>query len=294
MNITFCKCLLLASIFLFSSCKDNSGKNDELFKSMNESLEASNLALSTHSGEIARELEKKSMKPETKERADIWLPRLNEVYRISKTAFDQVELIKHNVLNGHKITSVTANDLFDKLLGAKSKLFSINAGMSEAFQNTQVVTNRSLDSSRNATDFYNTFFKNISNAGILTVLSKLQNNIRLMQIRMGTYCNVQVWSEGLVFDSYTVIVGQNTTSIKPGETLEIKAGVGAFTKQAKPEVAIYGNSIPLEPEGYASYSFKASSKPGKKYLPVDISYTDILMNKRITKRVIVEYTIEEK
>ena len=72
--------------------------------------------------------------------------------------------------------------------------------------------------------------------------------------------------------------------------MEIMAGVGAFSKAAKPEIAFGGNTIPIDESGVAIYKFKASGTPGKYKVSVKITYIDQEGKEQMLSKD-VEYTV---
>jgi gliding motility-associated protein GldM len=94
----------------------------------------------------------------------------------------------------------------------------------------------------------------------------------------------------VVFDSYAAIVGQNSNYLMPGQELEIKAGVGAFSKAAKPKIFIGGTGVEIGEEGFALYKTTAGGV-GNRTIPVKIVYFNQTTGKEEVKEVNVEYTV---
>jgi gliding motility-associated protein GldM len=67
----------------------------------------------------------------------------------------------------------------------------------------------------------------------MTILSKLQNDIKNSEAQMVDYCHRQIGEVKVVFDQFQAIATSNTTYAMPGDDLEITAGVGAFSAAAK-------------------------------------------------------------
>jgi len=75
----------------------------------------------------------------------------------------------------------------------------------------------------------------------------------------------------------------------PGDDLEISAGVGAYSKAAKPVISIAGSTLPLEADGRAVYKTKASGS-GSRTVPVVVKYTTPKGDVE-TKTFDVKYTV---
>lgn len=92
------------------------------------------------------------------------------------------------------------------------------------------------------------------------------------------------------FTSYQAIVGQSSSYVKAGEKIEITAGIGSFSTQERPVITINRNNVSLRETGAAVYSFKASNKPGKHFVPVKIEFTN-QDGQKMTQEFNVKYTV---
>ncbi|MEO5562680.1 MAG: hypothetical protein ABIR18_04575 [Chitinophagaceae bacterium] len=92
------------------------------------------------------------------------------------------------------------------------------------------------------------------------------------------------------YDSYSAIVVQGSAYIRAGEKIDITAGVGAFSKAAMPVITANGKLVLISYDGAEHYTFKASSQPGKHYVPVRIECIDEIGKKQIIERN-VKYTV---
>lgn len=105
----------------------------------------------------------------------------------------------------------------------------------------------------------------------MTILSKLQNDIKNSESQIVDYCHQQIGAVKVVYDEFEAIAQANRTYAMPGEDIEVVAGVGAFSAAAKPEIFINGQAIALT-NGKALYKTTASGA-GKKSIPVKIRFT---------------------
>jgi gliding motility-associated protein GldM len=76
----------------------------------------------------------------------------------------------------------------------------------------------------------------------------------------------------------------------PGQKLEIKAGVGAFSKAAKPTISIGGTVVPIGEEGFALKEFDAGGM-GSHSVPVTITYFNQTTGQEEKKEVKVDYVV---
>lgn len=105
----------------------------------------------------------------------------------------------------------------------------------------------------------------------VTILSKLQNDVRSSQTQVIDYCYSQIGQVKVVYDQFAAIASANTNYAMPGDPIEIVAGVGAFSAAAQPTVTIAGKVVPLE-GGQAIFKTNASGS-GTQSIPVKISFT---------------------
>ena len=105
----------------------------------------------------------------------------------------------------------------------------------------------------------------------MTILSKFQNDVKSSESQVVDYFLSQVGSVKVVFDEFQPLIGTNSTYLMPGESLEVTAGIGAYSKAATPTINIGGSNIPLS-EGKAVYKTTVSGA-GAKSINVSIRYT---------------------
>ncbi len=105
----------------------------------------------------------------------------------------------------------------------------------------------------------------------LTILSKLQSDVKSSETQLIDYAYSQIGQVKLVFDQFQAIASANTNYCMPGDPIDIVAGVGAFSASAQPTVTIGGSVVPLGPDGSALYSTTANGA-GEHSIPVVISF----------------------
>jgi gliding motility-associated protein GldM len=120
-------------------------------------------------------------------------------------------------------------------------------------------------------DWSSSYFHMTPTIAALTILSKFQNDVKNSEAQLVDYFLKQVGSVKIIFDEFQAFAGTNSTYLMPGEQLEITAGVGAFSKAAKPTVYINGSAQPLNNEGVAVYK-TAVSGTGERNVAVKINY----------------------
>ncbi len=283
------------------------------FKTVNRSLESSNKQVNLSTETIMKSLQEKTTDPQTKERAVPWLEKATKVTAASKGVYDYIEGLKNKILTlaGGKpgdptksfkednLDIVTKMMLKDgegkKLFGALSKyqsdILAVDSSIAIEFKNTPFVDLSNPPGRDGKTKPWEiAYFNMVPTVAGLTILSKFQNDIKTAENKVVTYCHTKVGEVKVIFDTYTAIVGQNSNYLMPGQEIEIKAGVGAFSKSAAPTISIGGSSVAIGEEGYALYKGQAGGV-GSHTIPVRISFFNQTTGKDDVREVNVEYTV---
>lgn len=260
-----------------------------------------------------KSLQEKTTDPQTKERAVPWLEKATKVTAASKGVYDYIEGLKNKILTlaGGKpgdptksfkednLDIVTKMMLKDgegkKLFGALSKyqsdILAVDSSIAIEFKNTPFVDLSNPPGRDGKTKPWEiAYFNMVPTVAGLTILSKFQNDIKTAENKVVTYCHTKVGEVKVIFDTYTAIVGQNSNYLMPGQEIEIKAGVGAFSKSAAPTISIGGSSVAIGEEGYALYKGQAGGV-GSHTIPVRISFFNQTTGKDDVREVNVEYTV---
>ncbi len=283
------------------------------FKTVNRSLESTNKQVNLSTETIMKSLQDKATEIETKERAIPWLAKATSVTTTSKNVYDYIEGLKNKILTlaGGKVGDPTVSfkednlDIVTKLMikdGEGKKLFAalqkyktdilgVDSSIKTEFEKSLNIDLSNPPGRDGKTkDWEVSYFNMVPTVAGLTILSKFQNDIKTAENKVVTYCHTKVGEVKVIFDTYTAIVGQNSNYLMPGQELEIKAGVGAFSKAAEPKISIGGSSVPIGEEGYALYKGQAGGV-GSHTVPVRISFFNQTTGKDDVREVNVEYTV---
>lgn len=122
----------------------------------------------------------------------------------------------------------------------------------------------------------------------MTILNKLQNDVKNSEAQIIDFCHQQIGAVKLVYDQFEAIAQANRTYAMPGDPIEITAGIGAFSAAARPVITINGQNMQLQ-GGKAIYKTTASGS-GTQRVNVKIEYTTPDGETK-TKNEVVEYTI---
>ena len=283
------------------------------FRTVNRSLENTNTTVNRSTETIMNSLKEKTTKPETAERANKWLPKADSVVMFSKNVYDYITSLKAQILEkaGGSISDPTKEfkednlDIVTKLMvqggegkkllkmlgDYKANVLGINPDIKTEFENSlQIDLSNPPGRDGKTKDWDISYFSMVPTVAGLTILSKFQNDIKTAENKVVAFCHNKVGSVEVVFDSYSAIVGQSSNYLMPGQKLEIKAGVGAFSKSAKPIITIGGSPVELGEEGFAMKEFVAEGIGARK-IPVTIEYFNQTTGQKEIKKVDVEYEV---
>lgn len=280
---------LLVAILFFSACSGKSNNNKEVIKALQESIESSNASINANSSDILHSLDEKSRDYTTQERAGKWLPKAQRIQKISEEIFSHIEGLKKS----NEVNTETANELFARVMKYEEDIFATDSLIKYEFAKNIILISKSFDNTeQTGDDFYKTFFRNSTLLSISAMLTKLQNSIKLIENKTISYCHNQIGQtdgDGF-FDSFSAIAALSSSYVKAGERIEITAGMGSFSTQARPVITVNHKNVPLMENGLAVYSFKASNKPGKHFVSLRIDFYDQEGNKQYVRKQL-EYTV---
>ena len=105
----------------------------------------------------------------------------------------------------------------------------------------------------------------------ITMLSKFENDVKNSEAQVVDFCHRKVGEVEVVYDEFQAFAGTNSQYLMPGQELVITAGVGAFSKAAKPTVTVDGSGVGLNTEGVAEYKTTVGG-PGTYTKTVNITF----------------------
>lgn len=291
------------------------------FKTVDRSLMTANGIAEQKNQEILRSLEDKLNDGKTdRAKAQFWLDNAKKVQTLSDEVYKYIDEIKHELKVEAKLkknekgeeeykeddqeatTRLLAEDkpegkgrgkdLFTKLTQYKEALKNINPEMWAELGATLPLDLSPMKSNNQATNnsgwAYGYFHMAPAVAGI-TILSKFQNDVKNTEAQLIEYCHKQVGQVKVIYDEFQAFAGTNSQYLMPGEELVITAGVGAFSKTARPTITVDGAGVALKPDGTAEYK-AAVGNSGAYTKRVHITFTKP-DGTTASKDVDVKYTV---
>jgi gliding motility-associated protein GldM len=256
------------------------------FKVVDRSLINSNTTLAAANTTIYESLKEKLADEKTREKAAIWKPLGDRSKALSDEMNNYIEGLKMSlkkeaglkmvVVDGKEQESFKEDnleaatrlfaenkkgeELEKKLIAYREAMLSIHPDIRKKFQTTLPIDTKPVVGQDGKTkDFTEAYFHMTPTVAGLTLLSKFQNNVKNAENQVSTYIHEQIGAVKIIYNAFVPIVSTNATYLMPGEELEIKAGVGAFNTDAKPQVIISGNSVPVDVNGVGTWKNKVNS-----------------------------------
>jgi gliding motility-associated protein GldM len=282
------------------------------FKTVNNSLEATNKVVNASSVEIMTSLQSKLNDEGTKDRAQIWYPHAQKTQQLSTDLYNYIQKFKDQILkeagadyakgdSSYKDDNLDiatrimvehggGKELYNKLRDYKDAILKIDTAIQIKFANSLSI-NLAKPKTQNKGNktWEDAYFRMVPTVAALTILSKFQNDVKTTENKVISFCHEKVGAVEVLQDAFAALAIANTTNALPGQEIEITAGVGGFSKKISPQITIGGQTQTVGEDGAVHYKFKANNL-GSNSIPVVIEYTD-QNNKvqRITKTV--EYVV---
>jgi gliding motility-associated protein GldM len=268
------------------------------FKVVDNSLSSTNKVVNASTETIMSSFKEKLSDPTTMEKTKIWMPKAEQATALSKSVYDLIEGLKTKIkveagYNPSDPNSTFKEDNIDiatrimdkqgegeKLRAAlekyKQQLLAIDPEVGKQFATTLPISleipKSSTGSKLGKVTWTRAYFNMTPTVAALTMLSKFQNDVKTSENRIVNEFHNRVGQVVVRFDTYEPIVGANSTYLFPGQELQITAGIGAFSKNALPQVTIGGRPVPLNEQGVAVYKTAVGAGGGS--VPVVIRYKD--------------------
>lgn len=252
------------------------------FKTVDHSLNTASEIIDKKNGEIFKSFQKKLDDPKTHEKAAMWMPKAEQARKLSEEVYTYINGLKDELIresNGKivdgkmqykeddleastrlfveapPIGKARGKELHDRLQKYKADLLAIDPGIAKEVGPNLPLDLTPVKSNNESTnkDWSAGYFHMTPSVASITILSKFQNDVRNSESQVVEYCHRQIGEVEIIYDEFQAFAGTNSQYLMPGEELVITAGVGAFSKAARPNITIDGASVPLKPDGSAEY-----------------------------------------
>lgn len=304
------KLLFPVLVLLVYACSHTPKNVAMIFKVLDAGIANSNRSINSQTVAIYHTLENKMSEPHMHYRASIWYSKAMIAQKLSAEMFVYIQGLKEDLLkqarldkdhlsidedNKKQVNEFFTKDkkdaeLFQKLKSYKDSILSIDRTIDQDFRDCSLIPKVS-GSGEDKADSVTILFENTSIITAIAVLSQFQNNVKILENKVASYCNMQVTNNAFIIDFFpTPIISQSTMYLKATDELRINAGLGEFDIRSDPKILINNKAVEINDYGYAEFRYKVKSQPGSYSVPVRIEYNDQDGNKRVIDRI-VKYTV---
>ncbi|MEP7236376.1 MAG: hypothetical protein ABI685_00865 [Ferruginibacter sp.] len=305
--------LISAIVLFFSSCTNKSKNDITVFRATEEGLQQSIGVISQSNEIIYHSLKDRLLEPRSSIQAEIWEPKASIVKLLSDTLVTYIRQLKEGLkdeagfsnsldresFNEDNIATVNhffnehekGSELFNHLMNYKEHILAVDSQLNNVFKNNIVIFAKGGNYARyDSSAFTKSFFNDIPVIAACAMLSKLENNIRIIENNFINYCHSNTISYSCGYDVFRILIGQSSNCVKTGDNIEITAGVGSFSVASQPKISIDGKVITGDENGIVTHKFKTPSKAGNYSKIVKIEfYKPDGTKESMTKNI--EYTV---
>lgn len=267
--------IMLFSIPIFCSCTNSSQVKPSLLSELNQSFTNSTNILRKGNTELYNRISSLTTDAQFSEQVSIWYPKTRRIKETTEMFYNYIETAKLSYeSNGDVVPK-------DSLL-MKLNLFKNNYKETDSLMPEYLKTD--LENIRLP-------LSSINHENAFLILSKLQNDITVIEHNTLRYFYLKF---GYIHDDFSVkygiILNQNSKHFKPGEELEISAGIGAISSAAQPKFSVNGLELKIEDNGLFVYKLKITSDTGKHTVPIIIEFYEPDGTKK-KDTIIVQYNV---
>jgi hypothetical protein len=293
-------------LFMVAACTAHKGVEDPVLSSRISSLWQVGSTYRYINEAAVMEMEKKAQRLVTAEKASLWQPKQKRVDILCKAIIDSIASLQREIYSEHEIAALSTRNWTGlpegRKLGApqlrrlerwlkdlEQAMLRTDPIVASEFTSFDFVYGTRRHASSSAKDLG--WLTGNSNAETFLNLQQLKVNIQQHQNILLNFFNEQIGCLDCgSYESFSAIVAQSASVVLPGERVTINAGVGAFSRAARPEITVQGRPVALDADGQATKSFFAPRKTGACQVPVLISFIN-QDGQRMHVRKIVEYRV---
>jgi hypothetical protein len=274
-------------------------------KRLDSSLNATNEIIRQSNRQIISGFDQNLKKPETVEKAKIWSPIMHAAIAHTDKMVLQIDALKTQLKKEAGLAFYDGEERYheDDIDAATRLMLHQGEGKKlmdslQAFY-TNVLSLISKERREKISELpvqrllnqpIESYFKATPAIAGIALLTKFQNDVLRSGNIVADFCSFQVatYSDNYL-DKFATLVSQNSTHLLKGETLEVKAGLGAFSTASNPIITINGQRQIVNENGFASYKIAVGEKDDR--IPVSISFKNPNTGEPVTKTMYVSYTV---
>jgi hypothetical protein len=277
----------LAAAFMLVSCTDSSIQDKKISAQLKRTLNEADISIYQSNAQLMKNLEDQSIDYFTRERAKSWFNIGETVFFYTDRLVKMIDTADPNLPDENFLNAV-----YKKSMSYRSYILQSDIYLAETFQSQ-------FDLIRPMFSIIEKDSSNKETPGpFITSKEKLRDflfiyksKLLILENKILAYCSNRTGTTADWFDVFDPLISQNSQILLPDEILEIRAGIGAYSKKATPEIFINNKSIPLIDSGYAVFKTKAPEKEGDYHFPVVIKYVNYYTGKIETHKKNIFYKV---
>ena len=267
--------LTLLALF---SCSHNRTENSTAVEILNEGLVNSSAKIDNESNSLYRLIEAKLLDPNFSPQAHLWQPVASKIQLFSDEIYIYIDSLKNDLSHQPDLfkSNEKGNELFNRLINYKQNLLELNPEINSVFRNRVLLISKPFDfKTSTQKDFNRIFLNNRSTETTSALLTKFQNNIRIIENDLASFCYSKIDTTLSNYNNFSLFVSQSGYDVSPGQDIQLLVGVGIFSKASRPKIIIDGNNKSIGENAAVDYTFKASNQSGIHTIPIKVYYTNL-------------------
>ncbi|MGC4035112.1 MAG: hypothetical protein QM764_04060 [Chitinophagaceae bacterium] len=288
---------LLAVTVICLSCSNNNNKeNLAAFQSLDEMLTFSNSVIASSNKSIYEALEQKTFYSAYSRMPGYYYDKAKDIRTMTKNTIAYIESIKRwlkrqagfdssnpatsealnnvSIVNDLFVQQGRGKELYKTLQQYRSGILGLDSALAKEF-NTKLVLTTAAFEQQSAVDFTTEFLHDIPVSNALYMLTKFQSRLYMAENNLFSYINNKCTiNTDILTESYAAIITTTSSCVLPGQSIEVIAGIGSFSRATNPSCKINGRTIPFDPDNTVTKKIRAPQQPGNYSLPVELSFTN--------------------
>lgn len=270
--------ILPFTLLVLFSCSHNPTENSAAFEILNQGLVNSTAKIDSESNSIYRLIEAKLLDSKLSPQANLWQPVTSKIQLFSDDICIYIDSLKNDLNHKPDLfkSNEKGNELFNRLINYKQNLLELNPEINSVFGKRVLLISKPFNIQiNNQKDFNRIFLDNSSTETKLALLTRLQNNIRIIENDLAGFCYSKIDTTISDYNNFSLFISQSGFDVSPGQNIQLMVGVGIFSKASQPKIIIDGNKKSIGENGYVDYQFKASNQTGIHNIPIKTYYTNL-------------------
>lgn len=290
-------------VVLLVGCRPE--ENREQLKAVNQSLEYANGVIQNANNLVYEEFNEKKRELSTAVYVAIWEPKANQIRQYSDSIKGLIKTIKSELITQSDCLRKDYVDLTKQLYNADgiggrllNKLTAFKDSVPAVFHSGDTMGRLywqrelnyllktvpllpaygdSLPAEKKSAykrKWLEGSFGHSNSLMAMIMLNKIESDLLATENAFIECCKDQIaLGCNLMYFKFSALAVLSSSYIKPGQSIQVSAGIGGFSSASKPTIVINGKRVPLSNDAVAQYSFKPTGKPGKYSVPVTIEFT---------------------